>query len=106
MVSVWMTSTPQVEILNRKFRGVPKPTAVMSFPQGDMYVQSAKCKVQSKMSSTLHLAPYISHSKVWGDIVIAEDAVRRYARIEHATERSILEEFLAHGLRGLLKVGS
>ena len=88
LVSVLMTTTPRVQAFNRKYRGVKTPTAVMSFPQN---------------GKGLPLTSYLLPLKLWGDIAIAVDAVRRYARLEETKSEAILEEFVDHGLRGLLK---
>ena len=83
MVSVLMTTTPRVQAFNRRYRHVRKATAVMSFPQ--------------------HFKVRHGSRRVWGDMVIAVDAVRRYARLEEAKSEAILKEFVEHGLKGLLK---
>jgi len=93
-VSVLMTDTPRLEALNRKYRGVFKPTAVMAFPQfrdQRSAIRGPRVRADGRPE------------RLWGDVVIAVDAVRRYARLEGVKPEAILSEseFVDHGLSAL-----
>jgi probable rRNA maturation factor len=83
LVSIAIVSDSHVQRLNRRFRGVNKPTDVLSFP-------STEPRVPSPGSSVL------------GDIVIARGVARRQAREAGHSELTEWRVLALHGLLHLI----
>jgi len=82
-LSVVLVSNGQIRRLNRTYRGLDRPTDVLSFP---MHGRSRPLR------GTLLL----------GDVVISTDMVRRQASAEGASLIAVGERLLIHGLLHLL----
>jgi probable rRNA maturation factor len=82
-VSIAIVSDTQVQRLNRRFRGVDKPTDVLSFPGSEPRVPSPE-------------------SRVLGDIVIARGVARRQAREAGHSELTEWRVLALHGLLHLI----
>jgi len=82
-VSIAIVSDTQVRRLNRRFRGVNKPTDVLSFPGSVPRVPSPE-------------------SRVLGDIVIARGVARRQAREAGHSELTEWRVLALHGLLHLI----
>jgi probable rRNA maturation factor len=87
VVSIAIVSDAHVQRLNRQFRGVNKPTDVLSFPSSEPRVPSREPRVRRP------------EPRVLGDIVIARGVARRQAR---AAGHSELTEWRVLALHGLL----
>ena len=83
LVSIAIVSDTQVRRLNRRFRGVNKPTDVLSFPGSEPRVRSPE-------------------SRVLGDIVIARGVARRQAREAGHSELTEWRVLALHGLLHLI----
>jgi probable rRNA maturation factor len=83
LVSIAIVSDTQVQRLNRRFRGVDKPTDVLSFPGSEPRVPSPE-------------------SRVLGDIVIARGVARRQAREAGHSELTEWRVLALHGLLHLI----
>jgi probable rRNA maturation factor len=83
LVSIAIVSDTQVRRLNRRFRGVNKPTDVLSFPGSEPRVPSPE-------------------SRVLGDIVIARGVARRQAREAGHSELTEWRVLALHGLLHLI----
>ena len=83
LVSIAIVSDTQVRRLNRRFRGVNKPTDVLSFPGSVPRVPSPE-------------------SRVLGDIVIARGVARRQAREAGHSELTEWRVLALHGLLHLI----
>ncbi len=82
-LSVVLVSDTQMRKLNRRYRGLDKPTDVLSFPMHGR---------ELPRRGTLLL----------GDVVISTDMVRRQARADGASLIAVGERLLIHGLLHLL----
>jgi probable rRNA maturation factor len=83
IVSVAIVSDAHVQRLNRRFRGVNKPTDVLSFPSSEPPVPRAQ-------------------PRVLGDIVIARGVARRQAREAGHSELTEWRVLALHGLLHLI----
>jgi probable rRNA maturation factor len=83
LVSVAIVSDAHVQRLNRRFRGVNKPTDVLSFPSSEPRVPSPE-------------------PRVLGDIVIARGVARRQARDAGHSEPTEWRVLALHGLLHLI----
>ena len=81
-VSVALVSDARVRTLNRRFRGLDRPTDVLSFPAGPR--------------------PGERRPRFLGDIVIARGVARRQARQAGHSEATELKVLALHGLLHLL----
>lgn len=88
-VSVVVTDDAQVHELNRQYRGVDRPTDVLSFAQGEPTGVGA--------FPSIGLAP-----RPLGDIVISGDRVRAQAAEYGHSQRRELAYLAVHGLLHLL----
>ena len=97
-VNVAVISDHRVRILNRTYRGIDRPTDVLSFP--------AKDSPRRTRSSRFDLSKNASVSSVvelfLGDIVIARGVARRQARAAGHPEATELKVLALHGLLHLL----
>jgi probable rRNA maturation factor len=84
VVSIAIVTDAHIQRLNRRFRGVNKPTDVLSFPSTEQRVPSAG------------RAPHL------GDIVIARDTARRQAREAGHSELIEWRVLALHGLLHLM----
>jgi probable rRNA maturation factor len=92
-VSIALVSDRLVRVLNQRYRGIDRPTDVLSFPAVN-WPQSA----QNKASAL----PASSAAKFLGDIVIARGVARRQARQAGHSEATELKVLALHGLLHLL----
>jgi probable rRNA maturation factor len=83
LVTVAIVSDAHVQLLNRRFRGVDKPTDVLSFPSSESRVPSPE-------------------PRVLGDIVIARGVARRQAREAGHSELTEWRVLALHGLLHLI----
>ena len=101
LVSVAIVSDAQVQRLNRRFRGVNKPTDVLSFPSTELRVPSPG----SRAASPEQRAPRTEALKAprcMGDIVIARGVARRQAREAGHSETTEWRVLALHGLLHLM----
>ena len=93
-VSVALVSDHEIQNLNRTFRGVDKPTDVLSFPGGRMGRMGRK-----RNHST---PPVLPIQPVIGEIAIARGVARRQARAARHSETTEWRVLALHGLLHLL----
>ncbi len=86
-VSLVVTNDAEIQALNRQYRGIDRPTDVLSFPQTE-----GPGAFPRPPGVPLHL----------GDIVISYDRVREQAREYGHSERRELAYLAVHGLLHLL----
>jgi probable rRNA maturation factor len=99
-VSIALVSDQRVRALNRRFRGIDRPTDVLSFP-----AVNRPQRAQSSQRSVPQKAPASSvgsAAKFLGDIVIARGVARRQARELGHPESTELKVLALHGLLHLL----
>ena len=99
-VSIALVSDHRVRALNRRFRGIDRPTDVLSFP-----AVSRQQSAQRSQRSVPHKDPASSAgaaAKFLGDIVIARGVARRQARELGHPESTELKVLALHGLLHLL----
>jgi probable rRNA maturation factor len=89
LVSVAIVSDAHVQRLNRRFRGVDKPTDVLSFPS-----REPRAPIESRVPSP--------EPRVLGDIVIARGVARRQAREAGHSELTEWRVLALHGLLHLI----
>ena len=99
-VSVAVVSDQRVRALNRQYRGIDRPTDVLSFPAVNwpQRAQSSQRSVPQRDSAN----SAASAAKFLGDIVIARGVARRQARELGHTETTELKVLALHGLLHLL----
>jgi probable rRNA maturation factor len=85
-VSVAIVSDRRVRSLNRHYRGIDRPTDVLSFPSASPYPNASPSVVELFL----------------GDIVIARGVARRQARDVGHSEATELKVLALHGLLHLL----
>jgi probable rRNA maturation factor len=93
IVSIAILSDAHVQRLNRRFRGVDKPTDVLSFP--------VRRPFQRRRDAGLKGTRY-SEPRVLGDIVIARGVARRQARDAGHSELTEWRVLALHGLLHLI----
>ncbi len=86
-VSLLVTNDAEIQALNRQYRGIDRPTDVLSFSQTE-----GQASFPRPPGVPLHL----------GDIVISYDRVREQAREYGHSERRELAYLAVHGLLHLL----
>jgi probable rRNA maturation factor len=94
-VNIALVSDRQVRTLNQRYRGLDKPTDVLSFPAVD---QEPSTKDQGR---TKDQEPR-SRDHVLGDVIIATGVARRQARGAGHREETELRILALHGLLHLL----
>jgi probable rRNA maturation factor len=80
-ISVVFTSDAEQQVLNRDYRGIDKPTNVLSFPQ---------------------IEPHAPVSGLLGDIVLARETVEREASEEGKSLADHVSHLLVHGFLHVL----
>jgi probable rRNA maturation factor len=100
-VSIALVSDRRVRALNRRYRGIDRPTDVLSFPsraspQRTRRVRSTPSKKTSATSVSSVVELFL------GDIVIARGVARRQARSAGHSESTELKVLALHGLLHLL----
>jgi probable rRNA maturation factor len=90
LVSVAIISDAQVQRLNRRFRGVNKPTDVLSFPSSEPRAARLEPRAPSP------------EPRVLGDIVIGRGMARRQAREAGHSELTEWRVLALHGLLHLM----
>jgi probable rRNA maturation factor len=90
-VSVAIVSDQRIRTLNRQYRGIDRPTDVLSFPSDSPPQKSSPQRTRARR-------PVIS----LGDIVIARGMARRQARQAGHSEATELKVLALHGLLHLL----
>jgi len=96
VVSIALVSDQRVRALNRQYRGIDRPTDVLSFPAD--WPRSAR----SRRESAAAPGGRNSAAKFLGDIVIARGVARRQARQLGHAESTELKVLALHGLLHLL----
>jgi probable rRNA maturation factor len=99
IVGVAIVSDAHVQRLNRRFRGVNKPTDVLSFPEAGRPFQgrrSASPEPRAPRTEALKSPRYM------GDIVIARGVARRQAREAGHSEMTEWRVLALHGLLHLM----
>jgi probable rRNA maturation factor len=98
-VTVAIVSDARVRALNRQYRGIDRPTDVLSFPSPDQRVprqtrarRGAPARDRSRTGGSRHI----------GDIVIARGVARRQAAAAGHDERIEWRVLALHGLLHLL----
>ena len=81
-ISVLLGSDAEIQKLNRRFRGLDRPTNVLSFPAGD--------------------EPWPGGSLPLGEIALARETVQREAAAQRKTLRDHLCHLVVHGTLHLL----
>ena len=89
-VSVWICGDRAMRRLNRSYRGLDRPTDVLSFPQETLYNgrRAGKKEKDSKVHQPVLL----------GDVVIDWPYACRQARRYNVTEDAELERLAVHGM--------
>jgi probable rRNA maturation factor len=97
-VSVAVVSDQRVRALNRQYRGIDRPTDVLSFP-----AESSPQRTRSTNFASSRKASVSSVAELFlGDIVIARGVARRQARELGHAETTELKVLALHGLLHLL----
>ncbi|MGH7906020.1 MAG: rRNA maturation RNase YbeY [Candidatus Binataceae bacterium] len=98
-ISLVLTNDQKVRELNRQFRGIDRPTDVLSFPQvDDESAALPRPFERGRVSLTTEITP----DRTLGDVVISVDtAMRQSVRRGISAERR-LDELLVHGFLHLL----
>ena len=103
-VSIALVSDRRVRTLNRRYRGIDRPTDVLSFPS-----RASPQRTRRTRSTDFHLSKKTSVSSgssvvelFLGDIVIARGVARRQARSAGHAESTELKVLALHGLLHLL----
>ena len=78
-ISLLLCADEKIKELNRNWRGIDKPTNVLSFPQGD-----------------------VAHLAMLGDIAISFDTIHREAKAEGKTLQDHYTHMVIHGFLHLL----
>jgi probable rRNA maturation factor len=101
LVSVAIVSDAQIQRLNRRFRGVDKPTDVLSFPSAGRPFQGRR---DAGLKGPRYVEPRVPspEPRVLGDIVIARGVARRQAREAGHSELTEWRVLALHGLLHLM----
>lgn len=91
-VSVILTDDAEVRLLNRDFRGIDKPTNVLSFPQIDL---------GTFKKSSLDVFPKNMHIPL-GDVVLGFQTILRETREQKKTLENHTVHLIVHGVLHLL----
>jgi probable rRNA maturation factor len=91
-VSIILTDDSEVRRLNRDFRGIDKPTNVLSFPQIDL---------DSFKKSSFDVFPKNMHIPL-GDIVLGYQTIARETREQKKTIENHTVHLIVHGVLHLL----
>lgn len=91
-ISVTLTDDANVKVLNRDYRGIDKPTNVLSFPQIDL---------GSFKKSTLDVFPQ-KMSVPLGDVVLGFQTIARETREQEKTLENHTIHLVVHGVLHLL----
>jgi len=97
LVNIAIVSDGHVRRLNRRFRGVNKPTDVLSFPSSEHRVGSPSRRVPSSGPRAAS-----RDGRILGDIVIARGVARRQAREAGHSEMKEWRVLALHGLLHLI----
>jgi probable rRNA maturation factor len=91
-ISITLTDDANVKVLNRDFRGIDKPTNVLSFPQIDLgsFKKSSLDIFPQKMSIPL------------GDVVLGYQTILRETREQKKTMENHTIHLVVHGVLHLL----
>jgi probable rRNA maturation factor len=100
LVNIAIVSDSHVRRLNRRFRGVNKPTDVLSFPSSGQRVGSPAWRVPSPEPRVQ--SPELRAARILGDIVIARGVARRQAREAGHSEMKEWRVLALHGLLHLI----
>ena len=102
-VSVTVGNEALLHDLNKRYRGVDRPTDVLAFPlQGDLGVpRHSRHPRHSRESGNPIVTPAAADRQL-GDVVISYPRVRRQARTYGHTEQHELAYLLIHGVLHLL----
>jgi probable rRNA maturation factor len=92
VVTIALVSDDEVRRLNRAYRGLDRPTDVLSFPAADA----------GALRRSEPQPPWFTSGPFLGDIVIARGVARRQAREACHSELSELRVLALHGLLHLL----
>jgi probable rRNA maturation factor len=108
-VSVAIVSNQRVRALNRQYRGIDRPTDVLSFPSASSPPKASPQRTRrARNREILNSEVKIQNSKAsvvelfLGDIVIARGVARRQAREAGHSEATELKVLALHGLLHLL----
>lgn len=96
-VNVAVISDGRVRALNRRFRGIDRPTDVLSFPSLNRPQRSQRSRDKQDFANSAGSA-----ATFLGDIVIARGVARRQARAAGHPEATELKVLALHGLLHLL----
>ena len=96
-----MVSDARVRALNRRYRGVDRPTDVLSFPARDWPQSTPSSRKTPSKRASARLANAAGESFL-GDIVIARGVARRQAREAGHGEVTEIQVLALHGLLHLL----
>lgn len=91
-ISITLTDDKSVKVLNRDFRGIDKPTNVLSFPQIDL---------ESFKKSSLDVFPK-NASIPLGDVVLGYQTIVRETRDQKKTMENHTVHLIVHGVLHLL----
>jgi len=98
-VSIAVVSDRRVRALNQRYRGIDRPTDVLSFPAVNGPQSTRRSQSSLNKGSALSAS---SAAKFLGDIVIARGIARRQARQAGHSEATELKVLALHGLLHLL----
>jgi probable rRNA maturation factor len=101
IVSVAIVSDAHVQRLNRRFRGVNKPTDVLSFPTAGRPFQGRRSASPGHRGARTEAAA-LKAQRCMGDIVIARGMARRQAREAGHSEMTEWRVLALHGLLHLM----
>jgi probable rRNA maturation factor len=103
LVSVAIVSDAQVQRLNRRFRGVNKPTDVLSFPKvGRPFQGRRSAGLKGPRCIAASPEPRAASPELLGDIVIGRGMARRQAREAGHSELTEWRVLALHGLLHLI----
>lgn len=94
-VNVLLTDNPEIQRINREFRGIDRETDVLSFPMGDFETPSDFERLEEQSEDYFNPE---TGELLLGDIVISVDKVEEQAeKYGHSTERE-LAFLVAHSM--------
>lgn len=99
-VSIALVSDQQVRALNRRYRGIDRPTDVLSFPSQNGSPQRTP-RTSAQKRALVSIVSIVVNDFL-GDIVIARGVARRQARALGHPESTELKVLALHGLLHLL----
>ncbi len=92
-LSIALVDDPEIQRLNREYRGIDKPTDVLSFA-----LQEAEAPVEIQSGDSVQESPPI----ILGDVILSTETTRRQANERRHSFEQELYFLLIHGILHLL----